>query len=140
MGSGAAVQVTAARMAFACFPPRPSTLRWLEREIAGSVTGGSERSPPVARRSIHRHTLTSMHRGVIGYVFRDSSASLTVVCERRAPKQVLRNEGGRGSPRLPVTSEPPEKRGAHHNHWEYRADPVKRQYQIICSHDAARPP
>ena len=48
-----------------------------------------------------------------------------------------RTQGGRGSPRLPVTSAPSEKRGANNNDWEYRADPVKRQYQIIYTHDAS---
>jgi hypothetical protein len=28
--------------------------------------------------------------------------------------------------------------GAHNNDWEYRADRVKRQYQIIYTHDAVR--
>ena len=37
-----------------------------------------------------------------------------------------------------ATSAPPEKRGADGNDWEYRADPVKRQYQIIYTHDAIR--
>jgi hypothetical protein len=84
MGSGAAAPVISARMVLACSPPHPHMRASWGMEIAGSVTGGSERPAPDARRSRPRHMVTSMHQGATGCVFQDSNGTRINAFRRRA--------------------------------------------------------